>query len=255
MPVRAGVQQHDGFTTITKEAFLKYFANGVAREKAEVLYAVQEPAAASLFGGRTTAAAWRSKPSWYAVSEDGPTIAPHLERFLATRMNAATVELAAGPLSLVSHPDRRLDPSGRGPPRQLGGRRKSHALGVRPLGPGSRFARASALATLARDTELSCPERASVSERRSGTQESPAVAPDCAPPWRGVRVPSPPAARPPSAPAAWPRRSAGACGRRTRNRRPRSRFPLPPGARNGGCAAPPAPDARCRRSRARSCRE
>jgi pimeloyl-ACP methyl ester carboxylesterase len=104
MPVRAGVQEHDGFTTISEEAFLKYFANGVAREKAEVLYAVQEPAAASLFGGRTTTAAWRSKPSWYAVSKDDQTIAPDLERFLAKRMNATTVELAAGHLSLVSHP-------------------------------------------------------------------------------------------------------------------------------------------------------
>jgi pimeloyl-ACP methyl ester carboxylesterase len=104
MPVRAGVQDHDGFTTISKEAFLKYFANGVAREKAEVLYAVQEPAATSLFGGRTTAAAWRSKPSWYAVSKDDQTIAPDLERFLAKRMNATTVELEAGHLSLVSHP-------------------------------------------------------------------------------------------------------------------------------------------------------
>ena len=104
MPVRAGVQEHDGFTTISEEAFLKYFANGVAREKAEVLYAVQEPAAASLFGGRTTMAAWRSKPSWYAVSKDDQTIAPDLERFLAKRMNATTVELEAGHLSLVSHP-------------------------------------------------------------------------------------------------------------------------------------------------------
>jgi pimeloyl-ACP methyl ester carboxylesterase len=104
MPVRTGVQNHDGFTTISQEAFVKYFANGVAREKAEVLYAVQEPAAASLFGGRTTAAAWRSKPSWYAVSKDDQTIAPDLERFLAKRMNATTVELEAGHLSLVSHP-------------------------------------------------------------------------------------------------------------------------------------------------------
>jgi pimeloyl-ACP methyl ester carboxylesterase len=104
MPVRAGVQEHDGFTTISEEAFLKYFANGVPREKAKVLYAVQEPAAASLFGGRTTVAAWRSKPSWYAVSKDDQTIAPDLERFLAKRMNATTVELAAGHLSLVSHP-------------------------------------------------------------------------------------------------------------------------------------------------------
>ena len=103
-PVRAGIQQHDGFTTITEEAFLKFFANGVTRTKAEVLYAAQEPTAASLFGERTTTAAWHSKPSWYAVSKLDQTIDPDLERFLAKRMNATTVELNAGHLSLVSHP-------------------------------------------------------------------------------------------------------------------------------------------------------
>src|SRR5580698_10888923 len=60
-PVRAGVQEHDGFTKLSEDSFLKYFANGVEPGKAKVLYAVQEPTAASLFGGRTTAAAWRSK--------------------------------------------------------------------------------------------------------------------------------------------------------------------------------------------------
>ena len=104
MPVRAGVQDHDGLTTISEQAFLKYFANGVAHKKAEVLYAVQEPTAASLFAERTTVAAWRSEPSWYAVSKLDQTIAPDLERFLAARMKATTVELDAGHLSLVSHP-------------------------------------------------------------------------------------------------------------------------------------------------------
>ncbi len=103
-PVRAGVQERDGFTRLSEESFLKYFANGVEPGRAEVLYAVQEPTAAALFGGRTTAAAWRSKPSWYAVSNLDQTINPDLERFLAKRMNATTVELEAGHLSLVSHP-------------------------------------------------------------------------------------------------------------------------------------------------------
>jgi len=103
-PVRAGIQEHDGFTKLSEESFLKYFANGVEAKKAEVLYAVQEPTASALFGGRTTAAAWRSKPSWYAVSKLDQTINPDLERFLAKRMNATTVELDAGHLSLVSHP-------------------------------------------------------------------------------------------------------------------------------------------------------
>jgi pimeloyl-ACP methyl ester carboxylesterase len=102
--VRAGIQQHDGFTTLSEEAFLKYFANSVAPEKAKVLYAVQWPTAASIFAGRTTVAAWHSKPTWYAVSKNDQTINPDLERFLAKRMNATTVELDAGHLSLVSHP-------------------------------------------------------------------------------------------------------------------------------------------------------
>jgi pimeloyl-ACP methyl ester carboxylesterase len=104
MPVRTGVVTHDGFTTIAEGPFLDFFANGVPRDKARVLYAVQEPTAASLFGERTTAAAWRARPSFYAVSKRDQTISPDLERFLAARMKATTVELEAGHLSLVSHP-------------------------------------------------------------------------------------------------------------------------------------------------------
>jgi pimeloyl-ACP methyl ester carboxylesterase len=103
-PARAGIQVHDGFTALSEESFLKYFANGVEPKRADVLYAVQEPTAASLFGERTTTAGWHSKPSWYAVSKLDQTINPDLERFLAKRMNATTVELEAGHLSLVSHP-------------------------------------------------------------------------------------------------------------------------------------------------------
>ncbi|TIP43904.1 MAG: alpha/beta hydrolase [Mesorhizobium sp.] len=68
-----------------------------------VLYAEQQPTAATLFAGRTTEAAWHAKPSWYAVSKHDETINPDLERFLAARMRAITVELDAGHLSLVSH--------------------------------------------------------------------------------------------------------------------------------------------------------
>lgn len=109
MPARAGVQDHDGYTKLSEDAFLKYFANGVEHRKAEVLYAEQQPTAASLFGDRTTVAAWHSKPAFYAVSRNDQTISPDLERFLATRMKATTVELDAGHLSLVSHPKQVAD--------------------------------------------------------------------------------------------------------------------------------------------------
>ncbi|MGH8781200.1 alpha/beta fold hydrolase [Paraburkholderia sp.] len=103
-PVRAGVQNHDGLTTISEPAFLNYFANGVTPDRAKALYAEQWPTAASLFGERTTAAAWHTKPSWYAVSKYDETINPDFERFLAKRMHATTVEVDAGHLSLVSNP-------------------------------------------------------------------------------------------------------------------------------------------------------
>jgi pimeloyl-ACP methyl ester carboxylesterase len=122
--VRAGVQEHEGFTRLSEDSFMKYFANGVARKKAAVLYAVQEPTAASLFAERTTAAAWHSKPSFYAVSKQDQTINPELERFLAKRMNATTIEVDAGHLSLVSHPKEIanliLAAAGRGKSQQAG---------------------------------------------------------------------------------------------------------------------------------------
>jgi pimeloyl-ACP methyl ester carboxylesterase len=103
-PVRAGIQVNDGFSRLSEDSFLKYFANGVAPRQAKILYAVQEPTAATIFGGRTSEAAWHSKPSFYAVSKQDKTINPDLERFLAKRMHATTVEIDAGHLSLVSHP-------------------------------------------------------------------------------------------------------------------------------------------------------
>jgi pimeloyl-ACP methyl ester carboxylesterase len=103
-PARAGIVDHDGETKLSEDAFLKYFANGVDEKTAKELYAVQWPTAASIFGNRTTAAAWHDKPSFYAVSKEDKTINPDLERFLAKRMKATTIELDAGHLSLVSHP-------------------------------------------------------------------------------------------------------------------------------------------------------
>ena len=70
-----------------------------------MLYAVQAPFERRLLVGKTTHAAWRSKPSWYAVSTEDRTINPDLERFMAKRMGAKTIEVKASHLSLISQPD------------------------------------------------------------------------------------------------------------------------------------------------------
>ena len=51
-----------------------------------------------------TQAAWRSKPCFYQVSTQDRTINPDLERFMAKRMKAQTIELEASHLGIVSHP-------------------------------------------------------------------------------------------------------------------------------------------------------
>jgi len=103
-PASAGLTFSSGFGQLSEDAFLQYFANGVDPVRARVLYAAQGRIADGLFASRTTVAAWRDKPSWYAVSTDDHTTSPDLERFLARRMHAVTIEVPSGHLSLVTHP-------------------------------------------------------------------------------------------------------------------------------------------------------
>ncbi|MGE0778980.1 alpha/beta fold hydrolase [Mycolicibacterium sp.] len=104
-PASAGVVvTPDGYAQLSEAAFLNDFAGGVPPERARALYAVQGRNRTTLPGERTTTAAWRHKPSWYQVSAQDRTIDPELERFLARRMGAQTIELDASHLSLVTHP-------------------------------------------------------------------------------------------------------------------------------------------------------
>jgi pimeloyl-ACP methyl ester carboxylesterase len=103
-PASAGIIFDGDEGRLSEEAFLRDFAGDLPEAKAKVLYAVQEPFQKVLLTGRTTQAAWRSKPSFYAVSIEDRTINPDLERFMAKRMGAKTIELKASHLSLISHP-------------------------------------------------------------------------------------------------------------------------------------------------------
>jgi len=104
-PASAGIEWSGDWGQLSEEAFLRDFAGDVPEAKARVLYAVQSPFARALLAGKTTHAAWRAKPSWYAVSTEDRTINPDLERFMARRMGAKTIEVKASHLSLISHPD------------------------------------------------------------------------------------------------------------------------------------------------------
>jgi pimeloyl-ACP methyl ester carboxylesterase len=104
-PASAGIVFDLDEGRLTEAAFLRDFAGDLPEARARVLYAVQQPFHKALLTGRTKHAAWRSKPSFYAVSTEDRTINPDLERFMAKRMGANTIELQASHLSLISRPD------------------------------------------------------------------------------------------------------------------------------------------------------
>jgi pimeloyl-ACP methyl ester carboxylesterase len=104
-PASAGIVFDGDEGRLSEAAFLRDFAGDLPEAKAKVLYAVQWPFQKALLTGKTTYAAWRSKPSFYAVSTEDRTINPDLERFMAKRMGAKTIEVKASHLSLISQPD------------------------------------------------------------------------------------------------------------------------------------------------------
>src|SRR5499425_1817128 len=104
-PASAGIIFDGDEGRLSEEAFLRDFAGDLPEAKARALFAVQWPFHKALLTGKTSHAAWRSKPTWYFFSTDAGTINPDLERFMAKRMGAKTIEVKASHVSLISQPD------------------------------------------------------------------------------------------------------------------------------------------------------
>jgi pimeloyl-ACP methyl ester carboxylesterase len=93
-----------GFAWLPEGDFVEYFAAGVDPDRARVLHAVQQALATSTLQDVMGVPAWKSHPCWYLVATDDQTIPPEAERQFASRMGAATIEVAAGHLAMISHP-------------------------------------------------------------------------------------------------------------------------------------------------------
>ena len=62
-----------------------------------------------LFTQKLDSVAWRSKPSWYVVAKQDRTVNPELERFVAKRMGARTIEADTSHVPMLSKPGLVLD--------------------------------------------------------------------------------------------------------------------------------------------------
>jgi pimeloyl-ACP methyl ester carboxylesterase len=94
-----------GFGWIPEEDFVNHFAADVDPVKARVMYAAQQPLAASALQEVMGVPAWKSQPTWFLVADGDQAIPPDAERQFAARMGATTVEVGTNHVAMVSHPD------------------------------------------------------------------------------------------------------------------------------------------------------
>jgi pimeloyl-ACP methyl ester carboxylesterase len=93
-----------GFAWLSEDDFISHFAADVDPVKARVMYAVQQPLAASAFDEVMGVPAWKTLPCWYLVASADEALPPDAERMFASRMGATTVEIPSSHVAMVSHP-------------------------------------------------------------------------------------------------------------------------------------------------------
>jgi pimeloyl-ACP methyl ester carboxylesterase len=86
-----------------------YFAGDLSEQEQQLVWATQGVPAADLFNQKLDGTAWRTKPSWYIVSNNDRTVQPDLERFVAKRMGAHTYDVDSSHVAMLAQPDFVLD--------------------------------------------------------------------------------------------------------------------------------------------------
>ena len=91
--------------TINPLLFRTVLAQDVPSGTARAMAATQQPTAFATGAGKSGVPAWRTIPSWYMVARNDRAIPPAVERFMAARAHATTVEIASSHAVHVAHPD------------------------------------------------------------------------------------------------------------------------------------------------------
>jgi pimeloyl-ACP methyl ester carboxylesterase len=98
-----------GFLKLTPAGIANDFAQDLTAAEKDVLFAVQGPTHAAALGANVTQPAWKTKPSWYLVATEDRAIQPDLERTMAARIQATTVEVTASHVVMLSKPEETAD--------------------------------------------------------------------------------------------------------------------------------------------------
>ena len=85
------------------------FCGDLSPAEQKLVWATQGVPVPDLFNQKLDGAAWKTKPSWYVVGRNDRTVHPDLERFVAKRMDAKTLELDSSHVPMLSKPEAVID--------------------------------------------------------------------------------------------------------------------------------------------------
>jgi pimeloyl-ACP methyl ester carboxylesterase len=94
----------DGYLLLDQGKFPAAFAADVKPAQAAFMAASQVPWGVTALNGQVTTPAWKSRPSWYLVTDDDRMFPPPAQRKMAARAGASVVETPGSHAIYVSNP-------------------------------------------------------------------------------------------------------------------------------------------------------
>lgn len=92
------------FIALSKVGIKTVFAQDLSSKQQGVVYATQVAASGALFGEKSDVPAWKEKPSFFIIAKNDKAISPDLERFMAKRIKAKTIEVESSHVVMLAHP-------------------------------------------------------------------------------------------------------------------------------------------------------
>lgn len=102
--LKAVIEDKHGNYLMDRAGYRQALAHDTPERRTRVLAAAQVPMSIAAFEEKADNAAWRRKPSWYAVSTDDQIVAHDLQEWMAKRIGAHVVRIASGHASILSQP-------------------------------------------------------------------------------------------------------------------------------------------------------
>lgn len=102
--VKTAVIDSAGFAWLPRATVATLFAQDMPADEIALITTKQGPIALKIFDDRISTAAWRTKPSWFVLTEQDRMIDPDAQAMMAKRAGAKVTSVRSSHVAMLSHP-------------------------------------------------------------------------------------------------------------------------------------------------------